>query len=187
MAGAGTIILLADGHLLNSSTPDRIDAETVSRLLMLSRLIDTSARKDVRIIVETLTVDTEVIVRNIRNCSNVIGPLTIGRLLTIFALQPEFEPVYRALIQFGDIDFVCCPAAEALQEAEEGVAVTFGDLISMGNNGAVPIGWVAPPARTGSDEEEGGLRRAAPSVILNPPKESVLPEGAEIIFLRREV
>ncbi len=131
--------------------------------------------------------DTEVIVRNIRNCSNVIGPLTIGRLLTIFALQPEFEPVYRALIQFGNIDFVCCPASEALREAGEGVAITFGELISMGNNGAVPIGWVAPPARAGSEEEEGGLRRAAPSVILNPPKESVLPEGAEIIFLRREV
>jgi len=186
LAGAVMVILLADGHLLNSSTPDRIDAETVSKLLLLSRLIERSGRTDIRIIVETLTVDTEVIVRNIRNCSNVIGPLTIGRLLTIFALQPEFEPVYKALIQFGDIDFVCCPAKESMHGFSEGTRVTFGELIAMGDNGAIPIGWVAPPEEAGRDEGRGGLRRAAPSVVLNPPKDGVLPEGAEIIFLKRE-
>ncbi|MGI6783278.1 MAG: ion transporter [Aminivibrio sp.] len=186
MADTGIIILLADGHLLNSSTPDRIDAETVSRLLLLSRLIDKSASGDVRIIAETLTVDTEVIVRNIRNCSNVIGPLTIGRLLTIFTLQPEFEPVYKALIQLGEIDFICCPASEALRGAGE-APVTFGELIAVGDNGAVPMGWVAPPEGADIEGDRDGLRRAAPSVVLNPPKESVLPEGAEIIFLKREV
>ncbi len=89
IAGTDRIILLADGHLLNAATPDRIDAETVSKLLMLSRLIGQEGREDIRLIVETLTVDSEVVVRNIRNCSNVIGPLTIGRLLTTFALQPD--------------------------------------------------------------------------------------------------
>ena len=182
------IILLADGHLLNAATPDRIDAETVSKLLMLSRLIGQEGREDIRLIVETLTVDSEVVVRNIRNCSNVIGPLTIGRLLTTFALQPEFEPVFRALIQFGDIDIVCCPAGAALCGSREGAPPSFGDLLRMPRNGSIPIGWVVPPPAGEGDRhaDAGGLRRLAPTVMLNPPKDSLLPSGAEIIFLHRE-
>ena len=182
------IILLADGHLLNAATPDRIDAETVSKLLMLSRLIGQEGREDIRLIVETLTVDSEVVVRNIRNCSNVIGPLTIGRLLTTFALQPEFEPVFRALIQFGDIDIVCCPAGAALSGSPDGAPLSFGDLLRMPRNGSIPIGWVVPPS--GSEDKRnadgGGLRRLGSTVMLNPPKDSLLPPGAEIIFLHRE-
>lgn len=188
IAGTDRIILLADGHLLNAATPDRIDAETVSKLLMLSRLIGQEGREDIRLIVETLTVDSEVVVRNIRNCSNVIGPLTIGRLLTTFALQPEFEPVFRALIQFGDIDIVCCPAGAALCGSREGAPPSFGDLLRMPRNGSIPIGWVVPPPAGEGDRhaDAGGLRRLAPTVMLNPPKDSLLPSGAEIIFLHRE-
>jgi hypothetical protein len=186
IGGTDRIILLADGHLLNAATADRIDAETVSKLLMLSRLIGQEKREDIRLIVETLTVDSEVVVRNIRNCSNVIGPLTIGRLLTTFALQPEFEPVF--LIQFGDIDIVCCPAEAALSGNPEGAPLSFGDLLSMPRNGSIPIGWVVPPpgSEDGRKTDPGGLRRLAPTVMLNPPKDSLLPPGAEIIFLHRE-
>lgn len=188
IGGTDRFILLADGHLLNAASPDRIDAETVSKLLMLSRLIEQEEREDIRLIVETLTVDSEVVVRNIRNCSNVIGPLTIGRLLTTFALQPEFEPVFRALIQFGDIDIVCCPAGDALSGSPEGATLSFGDLLRMPRNGSIPIGWVVPPpgSEDGRKSDAGGLRRLAPTVMLNPPKDSILPPGAEIIFLHRE-
>ena len=178
---ADWIIILADGYLLNASTPDRIDAETVSKLLMISSLLEAEGDREVRLIVETLTVDSEVVVRNIRNCSNVIGPRVTGRLLTTFAIQPEFEPVFRSLVRFGDLDIVCHPAKEVLSGWEEGEPVTFGELLALPLRGAIPLGWVAPAP------EDGGLRRAAPRVVLNPPKDGSLPEGGEIIFLCREV
>jgi len=155
---------------------------------MLSQLIERDGRGGIHLIVETLTTDSEIVVRNIRNCSNVIGPLTIGRLLTTFALQPEFEPVFRSLIQFGDIDIVCCPAEAALSGNPEGAPLSFGDLLSMPRNGSIPIGWVVPPpgSEDGRKTDPGGLRRLAPTVMLNPPKDSLLPPGAEIIFLHRE-
>lgn len=178
---ADWIIILADGYLLNASTPDRIDAETLSKLLMISSLIEDEGNGEVPLIVETLTVDSEVVIRNIRNCSNVIGPRVTGRLLTTFAIQPEFEPVFRSLVRFGDIDIVCHPVGEVLSGWSEGESVTFGELLALPLRGAIPLGWVAPA------KGDGGLRRAAPKVVLNPPKDSPLPEGGEIIFLCREV
>jgi hypothetical protein len=58
----------------------------------------------------------------------------------------------------------------------------------MPRNGSIPIGWVVPPPAGEGDRhaDAGGLRRLAPTVMLNPPKDSLLPSGAEIIFLHRE-
>jgi hypothetical protein len=181
------IILLADGHLQESATPDQIDAETVSKLLMLSHMIEARNkecdRENLRMIVETLTVDSEVVVRNIRNCSNVIGPLTIGRLLTTFTLQPEFEGLFRTLIQFGDIDIVCRRASDALP-GRPVETLTFGDLLTGAVNGCIPLGWVhAAPQK---EEENKAMRGLSARVELNPPKNARVPEGSEIVFLQRQ-
>lgn len=177
------IVLLADGHLLDTATPDQIDAETTSRLLMLSHMIDEpgtdGAARDVRLIVETLTVDSEAVVRNIRSCSNVIAPLTIARLLTTFTLQPEFEELFRTIIQYGEIDIACRPASDAVPGIAPG-QVTFGELLEGAHNGCIPLGWVEA-----APEASGHIRRDSPRVVLNPPKRSRLPQDCEIIFLRR--
>ena len=181
IASADRIILLADGHLLDAATPDQIDAETVSKLLMLGHMIEEQGRENIHLIVETLTVDSEVVVRNIRNCSNVIGPLTIGRLLTTFTLQPEFEALFRTIIQYGEIDIACRPAKGAVPGWKPG-ETTFGDLLAGAHNGCVPLGWVRPA----SEGKDGKMRRTAPAVELNPPKSAPVPEGSEIVFLHRQ-
>ena len=181
IAAADRVILLADGHLLDAATPDQIDAETISKLLMLSQLIEEQGREHIHLIVETLTVDSEVVVRNIRNCSNVIGPLTIGRLLTTFTLQPEFEALFRTIIQYGEIDIACRPAKGAVPGWKPG-ETTFGDLLAGAHNGCVPLGWVRPA----SEGKDGKMRRTAPAVELNPPKSAPVPEGSEIVFLHRQ-
>ena len=184
------IILLADGYLLNEATPDQIDAETVSKLLMLSQLIERDGREEIHLIVETLTTDSEIVVRNIRNCSNVIGPLTTGRLLTTFALEPKFEPVFRTIIQFGDIDIVCRSMTDAVAGWKSG-GKTFGELLSLSHDGCIPLGWVeninsAAEAGGEAGETQEALRRIAPRVRLNPPKSSEIPPEAEIVFLQRQ-
>ena len=175
------IVLLADGHLLDSATPDQIDAETTSRLLMLSHMIEEAGAGDVRMIVETLTVDSEAVVRNIRSCSNVIAPLTIARLLTTFTLQPEFEELFRTIIQHGDIDIACRPVEDSVMGFEQG-KTTFGKLLEGAHNGCIPLGWVETEPCDSSDRIRGGSR----TVTLNPPKRSEVPPGSDIIFLRRQ-
>lgn len=183
LASADRIILLADGHLLDAATPDQIDAETISKLLMLSQLIEKRGREDIHLIVETLTVDSEVVVRNIRNCSNVIGPLTIARLLTTFTLQPEFEALFRTLIQYGEVDIACRPALDSVTGWKPG-QTTFAELLAGARNNCIPLGWVKLP----EEETVKGttMRHAAPEVELNPPKSAIVPERSEIIFLRRK-
>ena len=175
------VIILADGYLLDAATPDQIDAATISKLLMLSDLIDEKVGGDrIHLILETLTVDSEIVVRNIRNCTNVIGPLTIGRLLTTFALQPEFEALFRKIIQFGEVDIVCHPLDDVLPESE---LPTFGELLANRFSDAIPLGWV----RTGisSNQKDGDLWRSASTVELNPGKEQRVPRNASIIYLWR--
>jgi len=140
--------------------------------------------------VETLTTDSEIVVRNIRNCSNVIGPLTTGRLLTTFALEPKFEPVFRTIIQFGDIDIVCRSMTDAVG-GWKGGGKTFGELLSLSHDGCIPLGWVeninsAAEAGGEAGETQEALRRVAPRVRLNPPKSSEIPREAEIVFLQRQ-
>ena len=175
------IVLLADGYLLDSATPDQIDAETTSKLLMLSHMIEEAVEKDVRLIVETLTVDSEAVVRNIRSCSNVIAPLTTARLLTTFALQPEFEELFRTIIQYGDVDIACSPVEDSVPGFESD-RTTFAELLGGSHNGCIPLGWVEPePPETGAH-----IERSARKVVLNPSKKSRVPCGADIVFLRRQ-
>ncbi|NLD97094.1 MAG: hypothetical protein GX635_08235, partial [Synergistaceae bacterium] len=183
LASADRIILLADGHLLDAATPDQIDAETISKLLMLGQLIEEQGREGIHLIVETLTLDSEVVVRNIRNCSNVIGPLTIGRLLTTFTLQPEFEALFRTIIQYGEIDIACRPALDSVPGWKPG-ETTFADLLAGSRNSCIPLGWVKLPEEGAA--LEATMRRAAPKVELNPPKSSIVPERSEIVFLHRQ-
>jgi len=168
------IILLADGHLLGDAPADQIDADTFSRLLMVNHLIDAEEHqraRDIYLVVEILTPDSEEVVREIRNCSHVVGPLVIGRLITTFALYPELEGVFRDMIQLGKEDILCRRLEEiARQFPALPPGPSFADLLRLPCRGAIPLGWIEPASR---------------QVRLNPPKETRPPEQAEIIYLCR--
>lgn len=170
----GQIIILADGHLLGDASPDQIDADTFSRLLMVNHLIDAEEHRrarDIYLVVEILTPDSEEVVREIRNCSHVVGPLVIGRLITTFALYPELEGVFRDMIQLGKEDILCrSPETISRQFPALPPHPSFADFLALPCRGAIPLGWVEP---------------ASGCIRLNPPREAKLPEGAEVIYLCR--
>lgn len=170
----GQIILLADGHLLGDTPADQIDADTFSRLLMVNHLIDAEERRrarDIYLVVEILTPDSEEVVREIRNCSHVVGPLVIGRLITTFALYPELEGVFRDMIQLGKEDILCRRFEELVRQFPAlPPRPNVADLLRLPCRGAIPLGWIEPATR---------------QIRLNPPKDTSLPDQAEIIYLCR--
>lgn len=166
-----TVILLADGFLAGTASPDQIDADTFSRLLMAQHLLSTRRNHEVHMIVEILTTDTEAVVREFRRCSHIVGPLVIGRLLTTFALYPHMEEVFRRLIRTGDVDLVCTPLEEIRSRTGFPGGPVFRDLILRAPKRSVPLGWVDPSNR--------------PGVLLNPSKQAVVPDQAQVIYLSR--
>jgi hypothetical protein len=172
-----TVVILADGLLLNSATPEQIDADTFSRLLMIQHLLETSGKgrtEDVHLIVEVLTRDTEAVVSEFKHCSHIVGPLFIGRLLTTFMLYPHLEESFRRLLQTGDVD-INCRTSEEMRKTLPGLprnGLVFADLLRHRPRGCIPLGWVT--------EEDSGR-----PVRLNPSRNEPLPPGALIICMER--
>jgi hypothetical protein len=166
LKAAAQIIVLADGHLLEDAAPDQIDAETLTRLLSINGALP--AENPPHLIVEILTRDSEQVVKEIHaNCFHVVGPLFIGRMLTTFTLYPDLAPVFKTLIESGDVDIRVTPLAEEWRDK------TFADLLRSPPSNAIPIGIIRNDAHDFSP------------VCLNPPKEQPLSRAEKVIYLVR--
>jgi len=159
---AAQVIILADGHLINDATPDQIDADTLSRMLMIQKQFPEAPLPD--LIVEILTPDSEAVFKNIfGNCFEVIGPLFIGRMLTTFTLYPDLEPVFSSMIKPGKVDIVIREIVPDGQSGKE-----FADLLVNPPNNAIPLGVIVHGR-----------------VFLNPDKKKKLSAASEVVYLAK--
>ena len=180
---------------LKESSSDQIDADTFLRLLMIQSLLKEfgdEVKNNIDIIIEILTKDTEQVVTEFERCTHIVGPLFIGRLITTFVLNPKMEKIFRRLIQTGDVDIDCIPFREIkllINKLPKDI-VTFNDLLNNNFWGAIPLGWVYSTSNSDASSTDkpdwdcGDPRR---KVFLNPPKDKVVPDYADIIYLRRSL
>jgi hypothetical protein len=96
-------------------------------------------------------------------------------------LQPEFEALFRTIIQYGEIDIACRPIDP---DFFEGQSPVFGDLLVSRCGDAIPLGWI--DKENVSRKKGGELQKSAPMVVLNPAKDWPVPRNASIIYLKRQ-
>jgi hypothetical protein len=155
---------LADSIVFMGSDWMESAEEADARTLFGSLIVDERLRErstEATVILELLDPDNASLVTRSRG-ELIVSPLVVSHLLTQVALRPELQSVFDELFTAGGAEITFHPVTDYADSGR----LTFADL----ERSAAACGQTALGVRT----------RSSGSVLLNPPKDTLLEEPADL-------